>query len=325
MIELINKMPDDVEQAAGLNIDFRIPKRGIKNICISGMGGSAIGGDIISAIVYTRGKLPVSVIRDYNIPKYVSPSTLFFSISYSGNTEETISAYAKAKKLGAKIVVITSNGELLETAQKDKTPVFVVPKGYPPRAALPFLFFPILNVLRELEIIEIGDKEVKGVSRTLRKFMDENRIWAEEISKKVKEKMPFIYTEDKFSSIGRRWVTQINENSKSLAHYLPLPEMDHNEIVGWENPREMLKRSIIFFIKDRDTGKLEKRFRITEEMVKELAGEIFEIIPKGDTLLSRIFYLIQRGDYLSYYLALEYGVDPLPVRRIEELKMRLAK
>lgn len=325
MIELINKMPDDVEQAAGLNIDFRIPKRGIKNICISGMGGSAIGGDIISAIVHMKGRLPVSVIRDYNIPRYVSPSTLFFSISYSGNTEETISAYNKAKKTGAKIVAITSNGELLDLAQKDKTPIFIVPKGYPPRAALPFLFFPILNVLRQLDIIEIGDKEIKGVSKGLRKFMDENRIWAEEMSRKVKEKMPFIYTEDKFSSIGRRWVTQINENSKSLAHYLPLPEMDHNEIVGWENPREMLKRSIIFFIKDKDTGKLEKRFRITEEMIKELAGEIFEVIPKGDTFLSRIFYLIQRGDYLSYYLALEYGVDPLPVRRIEELKMRLAK
>jgi len=174
-------------------------------------------------------------------------------------------------------------------------------------------------------MIEISDKEIKGVSKVLRRFMEENRIWAEEMSKKVKEKMPFIYTEDKFSPVGRRWITQINENSKSLAHYLPLPEMDHNEIVGWENPREMLKRSIIFFIKDKDTGKLEKRFRITEEMIKELAGEIFEVIPKGDTFISRIFYLIQRGDYLSYYLALEYGVDPLPVRRIEELKMRLAK
>ena len=107
MIELINKMPDDVEQAVGLNIDFRIPKRGLKNICISGMGGSAIGGDIISAIANVKGRLPVFVIRDYNIPRYVSSSTLFFSISYSGNTEETISAYHKAKKAGAKIVAIT--------------------------------------------------------------------------------------------------------------------------------------------------------------------------------------------------------------------------
>ena len=325
MIELIDKMADDVEVAAGLTIELQAIKRGLKNICISGMGGSAIGGDIISSIANIKGTLPVFVIRDYNIPKFVSHSTLFFSVSYSGNTEETMSAYNKAKKRGAKIVAITSNGALSDLAQKDGIPAFIVPKGYPPRAALPFLFFPILNVLRQLKVIEISDKEIKGVPKMLRNAQDENKIWAQETAKKIKEKMPFIYTENKFSPIGRRWVTQINENSKSLAHCLSLPEMDHNEIVGWEHPREMLKRSIIFFLKDKDTGKLEKRIRITEEMIKELAGEIFEIIPSGDTLLSKMFYLIQRGDYLSYYLAVEYGIDPLPVRRIEELKRRLAE
>jgi len=325
MIELINKMPEDVEQASKLEVKLHIPKNRIRNICISGMGGSAIGGDIISAIANIKGTLPVSIIRDYNIPKYVSSSTLFFSVSYSGNTEETISAYSRAKKADARIIAITSNGALLDMVHKDGVTAFVIPKGYPPRAALPFLFFPILNVLRQLEIIDISEKEIKGVPKILRKWVEENKLWAQETSKKVKEKMPFIYTEDKFSPIGRRWVTQINENSKSLAHHLPLPEMDHNEIVGWQNPREMLKRSIIFFIKDKNTGKLEKRIKITEEMIEELAGEIFEVIPRGDTFISKIFYLIQRGDYLSYYLALEYGVDPLPVRRIEELKTRLAK
>jgi glucose/mannose-6-phosphate isomerase len=142
----------------------------------------------------------------------------------------------------------------------------------------------------------------------------------------LKEKLPFIYSIYDFSGVAKRWCTQINENSKSLAHFAVFSELNHNEIVGWENPKEILKRIFIFILRDRDEKeKIKKRIEITTELIKEFAGEVMDVYSEGKSQLAKFFSLIQKGDYLSFYLARNYKVDPLPVKKIQELKRRLAE
>jgi len=326
MINLIDNLPDDIEQAIETNKDFSPGYKGIKNVCIGGMGGSAIGGDIALAYAAQVSDIPFSVIRGYDLPKFVDGRTLFLGISYSGNTEETITLYKKAKKKKAKVVIITSNGVLEDLAKKENVPLVLVPKGYPPRAAIGYLFIATLFILKNQGIIDVRAKDLKELTMTLRKEKENARIWAENMSQKVKEKIPFIYAPGMYLPVAKRWVTQINENSKALAHFATFPELDHNEIVGWENPREILKRFFLFVLRDKNEDeRLSKRINATLELIKDYVSEIVEIYASGESFLAKVFSLIQKGDYLSYFLALNYGMEPLPVKRIEELKRIMAE
>jgi len=307
MIELIDILPDDVEKALELEKTIDVKFKGIKNVCIGGMGGSAIGGDLISSFASQMSSVPVFVVRDYELPRFVDSHTLFIGISYSGNTEETVSLYKKARKKKAKMVVITSNGMLEDMAVKDNVFTINIPKGYS-------------------GLLDIKQKELKEVVSVLKSDREKAKQWAEEVSLKVKEKVPFIYAEEKFMPVAKRWVTQINENSKALAHFATIPELDHNEIVGWENPKELLKRFfIIFFRSDMESERMKKRIDITIELLESVVGEITQVRTTGEGYIAQAFSLIQKGDYLSYYLAMNYGVEPYPVKRIEELKRRMAE
>ncbi|RKZ15675.1 bifunctional phosphoglucose/phosphomannose isomerase [bacterium] len=326
MIELIDILPDDVEKALELEKTIDVKFKGIKNVCIGGMGGSAIGGDLISSFASQMSSVPVFVVRDYELPRFVDSHTLFIGISYSGNTEETVSLYKKARKKKAKMVVITSNGMLEDMAVKDNVFTINIPKGYPPRAAIAYLFFPLVFIMRNSGLLDIKQKELKEVVSVLKSDREKAKQWAEEVSLKVKEKVPFIYAEEKFMPVAKRWVTQINENSKALAHFATIPELDHNEIVGWENPKELLKRFfIIFFRSDMESERMKKRIDITIELLESVVGEITQVRATGEGYIAQAFSLIQKGDYLSYYLAMNYGVEPYPVKRIEELKRRMAE
>lgn len=322
MLEIIDKLPKDISDALRLPID--VPDVAPSGIIIGGMGGSAIGGDIVKTIVKGRIRIPIEVVRDYEPPKWIRENVLGIVVSYSGNTEEAISFYLKARKAGASIIVITSNGELENLAKKDKFPCIKVPKGYPPRGAIAYLTFPILRLLKDLKILDIKEKEFKEVIEVLENNKDISKGWAREMAKRIKEKIPFVYTETKLFPAAKRWVNQLNENSKTLAHYAVFPELDHNELNGWYNPREILRRSFVFILRSRkEDERMRKRIEITRELIHENTGEIVQVFSEGTYLLSEIFSLIQKGDYLSYYLAFEYGVDPMPVERIESLKERM--
>ncbi len=322
MLEIIDKLPEDITDA--LKLPIEAPDITPTGIVLGGMGGSAIGGDIVKTVAKGRMRIPFEVVREYEPPKWTGQQVLAVVVSYSGNTEEAISFYLKARKAGASIVVITSNGELENLAKKDKFPCIKVPKGYPPRGAIAYLTFPVFRILKELKVLDIKEKEFKEVIELLENSKEVSKGWAKEMAKRIKEKIPFVYAETKLFPAARRWVTQLNENSKTLAHYAVFPELDHNELNGWYNPREILRRSIVFILRSREEDeKMRKRIEITKELIEANTGEIVQVFSEGTCLLSEIFSLIQKGDYLSYYLAVEYGVDPMPVQRIETLKERM--
>uniref|UniRef100_A0A7C4YG38 Bifunctional phosphoglucose/phosphomannose isomerase n=1 Tax=candidate division WOR-3 bacterium TaxID=2052148 RepID=A0A7C4YG38_UNCW3 len=326
MIEIIDNLPDDVLNSLDLSEGIDVKFKGIKNVIIGGMGGSAIGGDIAKYYASQYGNLPIEVVRDYELPNYANEETLLICISYSGNTEETISLYKKGKKKKTQIFVITSNGALEDISKKEKTPFILIPKGYAPRCAIAYLFFPVLKILEKSEIIEVKQKDIKEVVSVLKEGKESAKKWAGELSLKLKEKFPFVYSEERFAPVAKRLVTQINENSKSLAHFATFPELDHNEIVGWENPKEIMKRFFIITMRSNsESERMRKRIDITIELIKELAGEVTSIFADGDSYLANIFSFIQKGDYLSYFLSQNYGVDPYPVKRIDELKRRMSE
>ncbi len=325
MIEIIDDLPQDIREAIELGARFDIAFKNINRVCIGGMGGSSIGGELLQTLSSRYSTIPFSVIRDYNLPKFVNKKTLLIVVSYSGNTEETLSLFEQAKG-NTNILCVSSDGILEDQAKKENTPLISIPKGYPPRGAIAYLFFPLLEILRKSKIIKIKKDDYQECIEVLEKNKDTAKAWAEEVSGKLKEKLPFIYSIYDFRVVARRWSTQINENSKSLAHWAVFSELDHNEIVGWGNPKEILKRTFIFILRNRNGDeRINRRIEITSELIKEFSGEIMGVYADGDSLLAKIFSLIQKGDYLSFFLAKTYKVDPLPVKRIQELKRRLAE
>jgi glucose/mannose-6-phosphate isomerase len=325
MIEIIDDLPQQIEEAVELGSAADFEFKGIKNVCIGGMGGSSIGGELLQNISAKYSKIPFFIVRDYNLPRFVNSKTLMIIVSYSGNTEETLSLMNQVGNK-AKVLCISSNGVVGDRAEEKNLPLISIPKGYPPRGAIAYLFFPVLEVLRKSGIIKIKKDDIDEVMQVLSNNIETAKVWAEEVSGRLKEKLPFIYSIHDFGGVARRWCTQINENSKSLAHFAVFSELNHNEIVGWENPKEILKRIFIFILRDRDEQeKMKKRIEITTELIAEFAGEIMDVYSEGKSQLAKTFSLIQKGDYLSFYLARNYKVDPLPVKKIQELKRRLAE
>jgi glucose/mannose-6-phosphate isomerase len=325
MIEIIDDLPQQIEEAVELGSATDFEFKGIKNVCIGGMGGSSIGGELLQNIGAKYSRIPFFIVRDYDLPRFVNSKSLVIIVSYSGNTEETLSLMDQVPNK-AKILCVSSNGVVEDRAKEEKMPLISVPKGYPPRGAIAYLFFPVLEVLRKSGLIKVKKEDIDEVIQVLSDNMETAKVWAEEVSGRLKEKLPFIYSVYDFSGVARRWCTQINENSKSLAHFAVFSELNHNEIVGWENPKEILKRIFIFILRDRDEKeKIKKRIEITTELINEFAGEVMDVYSEGKSQLAKFFSLIQKGDYLSFYLARNYKVDPLPVKKIQELKRRLAE
>jgi glucose/mannose-6-phosphate isomerase len=261
-------------------------------------------------------KIPVFVVRGYKMPGFVDENTLVFAVSYSGNTEETISAFEDASKKKAKIVAVTSGGYLGQAAKK----VVKIPSGLQPRAALGYVFFPVLGVLVNSGIIDVRGKDVEEMLDILSKKEDFGAV-GERIAKKVKDKIPIVYASELLSPVAYRWKTQFNENSKNPAFYHTFSEMNHNEIAGYQFMRKGDFAAI--FIRDKeDNDRIKKRMDITKEIISTRV-DVEEVFARGDSLLSRMFSALYYGDFASYYLALANRVDPAPVTVIENLKKKL--
>ncbi len=310
-------------------------KRDFHKIVFAGLGGSAMGADLVRSYLYFESKLPIIVCREYDLPAYVDNSTLVCILSYSGNTEETISAYLEAKEKGAYIIAISSGGTLKEEALKDKITYFQIPEALPPRCALGYLSIIPLCLLAKLGLI----KDVSyAISQTLKVLEDlknkslnpsiaEKDNIAKYIARKICNKFTVIYSSSvHFDVVATRFKGQLNENSKALASSHVFPEMNHNEIMGWQNPKKLFKNFVVLILRDKNIHpRVAKRMDITSDIIKKEGVTLIEIWSKGEDLLSRIFSLIYIGDFISYYLALLYGIDPTPVERITYLKEELAK
>lgn len=315
MLQVIKDFPKQCREA--LNLPQGISASGsISSIVIAGMGGSAMGGDLLKTYL-RKTDIPVYVNRDYKLPNFVDENTLVFAVSYSGNTEETLSAFRDAKEKNAQIIGITSGGKLAEQCEK----IIKIPSGLQPRASLGYLFFPMLGILHNTNIIRIKNDELNEMMDILKKT-DEFDSQGEELSKKLKEKIPIIYASEKLAPIAFRWKTQINENAKMPAFYNVFSEMNHNEIAAYKG---MDRKFTAIIIRDKyDNERVKKRMDICRELMERTVN-VEEVQTQGQGLLARMFSVIYLGDFVSYYMALWNHVDPSPVDIIENMKKKLVQ
>lgn len=334
MRSLLVEFPEQIAEAVRIGNKARLPSKGaaIQNIVVTGLGGSAIGGDLLRSFVAEELRVPFVVNRHYVLPQFVGPKSLVIVSSYSGGTEETIAAHLDAKKRKAITLCISSGGETERLAKKFHQPLIKIPKGYPPRTALAFSFFPSLIALSRLKLISSKEKDIKETIALLKKKSKEysslgNKNAAMNLAKQLYTKLPIVYSAaDKFDSVNVRWRGQIAENAKVLAFGNVLPEMNHNEIVGWKVLQRQMSEMAVIFLRDKNEHpRIKERMNITMGIVREFSNKIIEVKSEGNSLLARTFSLIYLGDWTSYYLALLNGVDPTPVRIIDYLKWELTK
>lgn len=299
----------------------------------TGLGGSAIGADLVRSYLYFESKIPILVSRDYEIPAFVDSSTLVFAASYSGNTEETLCAYKEASKRGATIIAVSSGGKLKELAKGDNITFIGLPQGIPPRCAFGYQSIIPLVILGRLGLIKGQGAYINRAIRVLEELKDNSLSpkaaqkdnIAKAIAAKLHNKFTVIYSPSvHFDFCSIRMRAQIAENSKALASSHVFPEMNHNEIVGWVSPKKLFKDFAVVMLRDKGAHpRVSLRMDITHDILKKEGIKVIEIWSRGDELLSRIFSLVYTGDFISYYLAILYGIDPTPVDRVTYLKEQL--
>jgi len=338
MYQKICNLPEQILSAweVGKKVDISHLNKPWNDIVLVGMGGSAIGGDIIKSLGYWDLKIPFSIVRDYNLPGFVNKNTLLIVVSYSGNTEESITACKEGLEKGAGVVTVASGGEIENIALK--TPgitSITIPTGFPPRAALGYTFIPVLGVLSRLGLINITDDDIsKAVSlmqemreKELKDEVPEENNIAKRLANEMYGYLPIIYAPDEyFGVIAYRWKCQLNENSKLFAVWNSFPELNHNEIMGWEGKDDFLKKTFVVFLRDKgEIDRIKLRIQYMKEFISSISAGIDEVWSRGESLLERFLSLIYIGDFVSFYLAIKRGVDPTPVDSIERLKKYLKK
>jgi glucose/mannose-6-phosphate isomerase len=335
MYQWIKDFPKQIEESVriGKEAKIKLNVKGVQNIVLTGLGGSAIGGDLLRSYLVKELDIPFTVNRYYTLPEFVGRNTLVIVSSYSGNTEETISAHKEAMKRKARILCISTGGETARMAKKFKQPWIQIPPGLSPRAALGYSFFPLLVVLSRLGFIKPKDRDIKETIQLLKiKSLSFGNPESPEnaplkLAERLKGKLPVIYSPaEHLDTVNIRWRGQIAENAKQLSSGHVLPEMNHNELVGWKVLTDLMKHMHVIFLKDFGTYKrVAIREGITKQVVSMYAGEVTEVASEGRGLLARLFSLIYFGDWVSLYLAILNNENPEPVAIIDYLKSELSK
>jgi glucose/mannose-6-phosphate isomerase len=304
-----------------------------KSILVAGMGGSAIGGEILRDWLRNELPIPIEVCRDYVLPAYVNKETLVFAVSCSGNTEETLSAFVDAVKRGCSIITITSGGHLLSFSEKLQVPHLTIPSGLPPRATLPYLFFPLPILMEKLGILQSREKEIQETVRVIEKLSQENSFetpvknnLSKKLALELSETIPVVYGFREYAAVAHRLKTQFNENSKVPCKYEVFPELNHNEVVGWEASETLTKCFSILLIRDRnEPPEIKNRIEAIKSLALTKAQKILEIYAKGESKLARMFSVLHVGDFASVYLAILHNIDPTPVETINKIKEEMKK
>ena len=335
MIGRIAGLPQQCLKAWQGAIDFLLPPdyANVDRVIIIGMGGSAIGGDLVRTLSISQGKANVLVHRDYTLPQLIDERTLVIASSYSGDTEETISAFSQALQTTAKKLAITTGGRLQALCLERGIPVFTFHYKAEPRVAFGYSFFSLLAFFKKMGLITIDQQDVDETIRVLEELvlhldrshpLEEN--WAKQLAVRLSERLVIIYGAGILSRVAFRWKTQLNECSKVWAFAEYFPELNHNAIVGYGYPPWVNQTAFVVML--RSTlfhPRILIRCQITADILKD-AGVDHEVVEaKGESPLSQMMSAVLLGDYVSYYLALLNGVDPSPVAAIDYMKGRLAK
>jgi len=335
MLGVVARLPEMVAEAERFSAGVTVTKKGeIDKVIVLGMGGSAIAGDLAADLLYKKCPVPIITNRQYTLPEYVSAKSLIIALSYSGDTEETLAAAREAERRKLPLICVTSGGKLKEIAEKGKYPIFLIPTGYQPRAALPFMLIPLLIALAKLGVIGAVDDDIKEAITLLQKLVNEYGLArparnnpVKQAAKKMLGKAPIIFgSAGTTGGAATRIKTQLNENSKMTALVSLFPELDHNEIVNLADlKREAHNYSLLVLRDEDDNERVKKRIEITKSLVTRQVGGVSEIVSQGKGKLARLFSLIIYGDFLSVYLALLQGLDPTPVETIARLKREMAR
>jgi len=334
MLSHLMKTPDYCRDAVSRAKQVKVPeKMKPKNIIIVGMGGSAIGGEILQDWLRDELPIPIEVCKDYILPAYANKDTLFFANSYSGNTEETLSAFLDAVRRKCVAITITSGGHLLSFSQKLQVSHLTIPSHLPPRVAIPYLFFPLPVLMERMGLLPSIEEDLQEAIQVLKKVGEENSPkiptednQAKKLALELVGTMPIIYGFRQYQSIAHRLKTQFNENSKVPSKYDVFPELNHNETVGWEAPENLTKNYSITLIRDPDEPpEIRHRIEVTKSLAFHKARKVLEIYARGEGKLAKMFSVLRMGDFTSVYLAILQGIDPTPVKIIDEVKQELGK
>ncbi len=318
---------DSSKTANSIKISYPKPD----NIIIAGMGGSAIGGDLLKDWARNKTKVPIEVSREYHLPAYANKKTLVLITSYSGDTEESLSAFLDAIKKKCMVFCVSSGGDLLKYAEKFKLPCVQVKGGMPPRAALPHLFAPLLSVFEKMGLVEDAKQEFSEAVTVLKQVCSDNspnkpskENPAKTLAANINGTAPLVYGFGFYRSVAQRFKQQFNENCKIPAKWEFFPELDHNEIVGWEKSGDLSPYFSAIFIRDKaEPVEIRSRIETTQKIMQPTGVKMLEVQSRGESILAKMLSTICIGDFTSVYLSVLRGVDPTPVETITHLKTSL--
>ncbi len=326
MKKLVLDFPIQLQEALiiGKNYRFKAAGSEFTNVVVTGLGGSGIGGSIVQNYVFDKLKVPFIVNKDYFLPSFVNKKSLVIVCSYSGNTEETLAALEQANKVKATIVCITSGGKVAEFSNKKDIDCILVPAGMPPRSCIGYSLVQILYVLAHFGLIGNNfEGEIKKAIKAMKDGEKETQKKATAIAKKIFGKLPIIYSASHFEGVAVRFRQQINENSKMLCWHGAIPEMNHNELVGW---RDDAKDKIVLLLRTKeDYERVQTRMEINKKVFKKYTPNILEIYAEGKSYWEQVFYFIHLTDWVSVVLADLRQLDATEVKVIDFLKKSLSK
>lgn len=325
MSELVAAFTQHVREAMEIGSKVTMTKSAhpIRNVLVTGLGGSGIGGSIVAQVTDKAMRVPLLVNKDYFIPAFVDQHTLVIVSSYSGNTEETLQAMEAALEKGAKICCVTSGGKIGAIAKEKGLDVITIPGGMPPRACFGYSFTQLPYILGFHGLIdESYRKDLSDTVQLLDKEEENIKKESKAIAQQLVGKLPIIYCEARYEGVAVRFRQQINENSKMLCWHNVLPEMNHNELVGWTEPHP--EAVVLMFRCEDDYFRTQKRMEISSDVVKRNEATLIEMKAKGASQLQRSLYLLHMGDWISWYIAEIKDIDATEVNVIDFLKKELS-
>ncbi len=326
MKKLVQDFPIQLQEALIIGKNYRFIAEGkeFNNVIVTGLGGSGIGGSIVQNYVFDKIKIPFTVNKDYSLPAFVNRKSLVIVCSYSGNTEETLMAMKEAMKKKATIVCVTSGGTVADIATKKKYDCILVPAGMPPRSCLGYSLIQLLFILGHFSLIgNQFEKEIRKAIKEMKDGESDTQKKALAIAKKINGKLPIVYSSSHFEGIAIRFRQQLNENSKLLGWSAVIPEMNHNELVGWRQKAE--DKAVIILRSNDDFDRVQTRMEINKKIIKKYTSTILEITTDAKSYWEKAFYLIHLTDWISVQLAELNNTDSTEVKVIDFLKNSLAK
>ncbi len=335
MLARISELPQQCRDAWTNAQSLHLPAayRQAESVVILGMGGSAIGGDLLRTLLEGECPVPIIVNRDYTVPAFVNGRTLAIASSYSGNTEETLTALETAQQAGAMLLAIATGGQLAARARELHVPLLTFDYLAQPRAALGHSIVALTGIVGRLGLASDKAADLDEAIAVMGSWQGEineavplAKNAAKKLAMKLHQHLPVVYGAGHLSEVARRWKGQFNENAKAWAFFEQLPEMNHNALAGTEFPADLAGKIVaIMLTSSLDHPRTGVRFQITQEILRQRGVSCEVVEARGSSRLAQMLSAIHFGDYVSFYLAMLYGIDPTSLEVVIYLKQRLAE